>query len=103
MTIRKGDNVVVLSGKDRGKKGKVIRVITKTNRVVVERMNVVKKHQKPSRTFPGGIIEKSLSMPMGKVMLVCPRCSEPTRIRKTRVEDKAVRLCVKCEEIIDKG
>ena len=102
MTIRKGDNVVVLAGKDRGKKGKVIRVIPKTDRIVVERMNVVKKHQRPSRNSPGGIIEKSLSMPMGKVMLVCPRCSEPTRIRKTRVEDKAARLCVKCEEIIDK-
>lgn len=95
MLLKKGDNVVVLSGKDKGKKGKVLEVWPQENKVVVERVNVVKKHQKPSRSFQGGIIEKTLAIAASKVMIVCPRCSEPARL-------KGKRICRKCSESVDK-
>lgn len=98
MKIKKGDTVMVLSGKNKGKKGKVIRAVPEAGKVVVEGVNVAKKHQRPTRNFPGGIIEKPLPIFISKVMLVCPRCSQPTRVRmKNRV-----RVCGECEEIIDK-
>jgi len=100
--IRKGDTVVALSGKDKGKKGKVIRVSNKTGKIVVEGVNVAKRHQRPGRNFPGGIIDKTLPIIRSKVMLVCPRCSKPTRVGRKAVQDKNVRICKKCGEIIDK-
>jgi len=102
-SIKKDDTVIVLSGKDKGKKGKVIRTMPKEGRVVVEKINVVKRHQRPTRDFQGGIIEKPLPVPRSKVMLLCPRCSKPTRIGIKLIEDgKRVRACKKCKEIIDK-
>lgn len=100
--IKKGDTVMVLTGKNNGKKAKVIEVITKTGKLIVEGVNVAKKHQKPTRNFQGGIIEKPLPLFASKVMLVCPRCSEPTRVGVKESGDKRVRVCRKCEEIIDK-
>lgn len=98
MRLKKGDTVIVLSGRDKGKKGKILSVIPEKEKVTVERVNVVKKHQKPSRNFQGGIIEKVVPIYAAKVMLVCPRCSQPTRVsRKERV-----RVCRECEELIDK-
>jgi large subunit ribosomal protein L24 len=87
--IKKGDTVLVLSGKNKDKKAKVLSVSTK-------------KHQKPTRNFQGGIIEKSLPLFASKVMLVCPRCSAPTRVGIKMSGDKRVRVCKKCSEIVDK-
>lgn len=102
MNIKKGDTVIVLAGKDKGKKGKVLEARPADGQVLVERVNVVKRHLKASRNFQGGIIEKPAPVPMAKVMLVCPRCNEPTRVKKTTMEGKKMRACVKCSESIDK-
>ncbi|MBN3032761.1 MAG: 50S ribosomal protein L24 [Candidatus Saganbacteria bacterium] len=102
MKIKKGDTVLVLAGRNKGKRAKVINVAAKSGRLTVEGVNVAKRHQRPTRTFQGGIIEKPLPMPVGKVMLVCPRCSEPTRVALTESEGRHVRRCKKCEEIVDK-
>ncbi len=101
--IKREDFVVVIAGKDRGKKGKVLRVIPKKQRVVVEGVNIVKKHQKPTATTAGGIIEKPAPIHVSNVMLVCPKCGEATRVGFTFLEDGSkVRKCKKCGEIIDK-
>ena len=102
MNIKKGDTVIVLSGKNKDKKAKVTSVVTKTGKLIVEGVNVVKKHQKPTRNFQGGIIEKPLPLFASKVMLVCPRCSQPTRIGVKLSGEARVRVCKKCSEIIDK-
>lgn len=100
--LKKGDTIIVLSGKNKGRKGKILNVIPDEGQAVVERINVVKRHQRPSRNFQGGIVEKPLPLPTSVLMLICPRCSEPTRIGGTEVEGKNVRVCKKCKEIIDK-
>ncbi|KPJ69842.1 50S ribosomal protein L24 [candidate division WOR-1 bacterium DG_54_3] len=102
LKIKKGDTVLVLSGKDKEKKGKVLEVFPKENKVIVERVNVVKKHQRPTRDFQGGIIEKALPLPLSMVMLVCPRCSEPTRVKKKEMQGSRVRVCGRCGEVVDK-
>ncbi len=102
VNIKKGDTVIVLSGKDKGKKGKVLEVRADKSALLVERMNVVKRHQKPSQNFPGGIIDKTMPIPVSKVMLVCPRCSEPARVGRKEVEGKNLRSCVRCGEVVDK-
>lgn len=102
MKIKKGDTVVVLGGKDAGKKGKVLEAFPAEGRIIVERVNVVKRHQRPTRNFQGGIIEKPLPLAASKVMLVCPRCGEPARVRNREVEGKKARACVRCDEIVDK-
>jgi large subunit ribosomal protein L24 len=98
--LKKGDTVMVISGKDKGKKGKIIKILEAS--AVVEKMNIAKKHQKPTKNFPGGIIEKPMPVNVSKLMLVCPKCNEATRIRFDRVEDKPVRKCVSCKEVLDK-
>jgi large subunit ribosomal protein L24 len=100
--IKKGDTVIVLAGKDSGKKGKVLEVFPKDASLIVERVNVVKRHLRANRNFQGGIIEKAVQIPIAKVMLVCPRCSEPSRVKSSEIENKKVRACVRCGEIIDK-
>lgn len=101
--IKRDDFVLVISGKDKGKRGKVLRVIPKESRVVVEGVNIVKKHQKPTPTRPGGIIEMAAPIHISNVMLVCPRCNRPTRVGFTFLEDgRKVRVCKKCKENIDK-
>lgn len=102
MGIKKGDTVIVLSGKDKGKKGKVIEVFAETGKVSVEAVNVAKKHQRATRTFPGGIIDRVMPLAAAKLMLVCPRCHEPSRTGTKEVNDKRVRVCKKCSEIMDK-
>lgn len=103
MNIKKGDTVVVLTGKDAGRKGKVLRVIPKDNRVVVEGINRVKKHQKPSRTIPqGGILKIEAPLNASNVMLVCNKCNKPTRIGKNILDsNQKVRVCKKCGEVLD--
>ncbi|HOA90471.1 MAG: 50S ribosomal protein L24 [Bacillota bacterium] len=100
--VKKGDTVVVLSGNDKGKSGKVLRVDHKKGRVVVENLNLVKKHQRPDRENPkGGIIEIPAPMNSSKVMVVCPNCGQATRIKKELQGDKKVRICKKCDKAID--
>ena len=100
--VKKGDTVVVLSGKDKGKQGKVIQAMPKKDKVVVEGINKVKRHTKPNQKAPqGGIIVKEAPMHACKVMLICPACSQATRIAKKEVNGKMVRACKKCGEVID--
>jgi len=97
MRIRKGDRVRVLTGKDRGKEGDVMRSLPEEGKVIVDGVNVAKKHQKPTRsTMQGGIIDKDMPIDASNVMIVCEKCG-PTRIGH-RVDDKGKkhRVCVKC-------
>ena len=101
--IKKGDTVMCLSGKDKGKRGKVLRVNPSDNLIVVEKVNVVKKSRRPTREFQGGIIEMPAPIHASKLMLVCPRCGKPSRVgAKIIDEGKKVRACKKCSEVIDK-
>jgi large subunit ribosomal protein L24 len=105
--IRKGDTVEVISGRieDKGKRGEVIKVLPDDNRVVVQGVNMRKKHQRQvqtqGRTLNPGIIEFEGSIHLSNVMLVCPKCSEATRIKLQRETDKVVRVCKHCGSIID--
>lgn len=108
LKIRKGDLVEVIAGKDRGKRGKVIHTYPRENRVVVDGINIVVRHQKPrsvSRATPQtqtGRVEKPAPLHISKVMLVCPRCNKRTRIAISVMQDgKRVRTCKKCKEYID--
>lgn len=102
--VKKGDTVLVLSGKDKGKKGKIIEALPKKGKIVVEGVNKVKRHTKPTQKMPqGGIIVKEAAMHSSKVMLVCPACAKPTRIKKTALANgNMARSCKHCNEIIDK-
>ncbi|HHW39839.1 MAG TPA: 50S ribosomal protein L24 [Syntrophomonadaceae bacterium] len=101
--VRKGDTVLVLTGKNAGKRGKVLQVFPSAQRVIVEGVNVVKRHSRPTRSLPqGGIIEKEAPIASSNVMLVCTKCNQPTRIAKKLVDNKYYRACKKCGEIIDK-
>lgn len=101
--VKKGDNVLVLSGKDKGQRGKVITALPKAGKVIVEGVNRVKRHTKPSQKMPqGGIIVKEAPLSSAKVMLVCPNCDKPTRIsKKLLASGQYARACKKCGEIID--
>ena len=102
MHVKKGDTVVVLSGKDKGKQGKIISAFPKKSQVVVEDVNKVKRHTKPSVKAPqGGILDKEMPLHACKVMLVCPSCNKPTKIGHKTVDGKNVRICKKCGEIVD--
>lgn len=100
--VKKGDTVVVLSGKDKGKQGKIISAMPKAGKVVVEGVNKVKRHSKPSLKVPqGGIITKEMPLHACKVQLVCPACNKPTRIGHKEVNGKNSRVCKKCGEVIE--
>ena len=100
--VKKGDTVVVLSGKDKGKQGKIISAMPKAGKVVVEGINKVKRHSKPSLKVPqGGIITKEMPLRVCKVQLVCPACNKPTRIGHKDVNGKNSRVCKKCGEVIE--
>ena len=99
--VKKGDTVVVLSGKDKGKQGKIITAMPQAGKVVVEGVNKVKRHSKPSLKVPqGGIITKEMPLLACKVQLVCPACNKPTRIGHKEVNGKNARVCKKCGEVI---
>ncbi len=104
MHVKKGDTVKVLSGKDKGKEGKIIQALPKKGKIFVEGINKVKRHTKPSAKAPqGGILVKEAALNSAKVMLVCPACKQPTRIKMTALASGVlVRTCKKCSEIIDK-
>ena len=101
MKIHTGDNVKVLSGKDRGKTGKVEKTFSASGRVLVSGVNMVKKHVKPARGKEGGIIEKSLPIAVSNVMLLCSRCGEATRVGYKFEGEKKQRFCKKCAAVIE--
>jgi large subunit ribosomal protein L24 len=101
--IKKDDKVKVVAGKDKGKIGKVLKVNRKKNRLLIEKINMVKHHARPSaKNKQGGIIEGEAPIQWSNVMLMCSKCMSPTRVKMQRLEDgKKVRACSKCNEIID--
>lgn len=103
LRIKKDDNVVVIAGKEKGKKGRVLAVLPKKQRVIVEKINIIKRHMRPSQKYTqGGIIEKEGPIHISNVMLICPRCDTPTRIGNKILEDgRKLRVCKKCKEVID--
>ena len=103
--VRKGDTVVVVAGKERGKRGKVLRVITGKSRVLVEKLNMIKKHQRPTQKLrQGGIIEREGPIHLSNVMLVDPQTDKPTRVGSRSLTDgRKVRVARKSGEFIDKA
>jgi len=105
LSVRKNDNVLVLSGRDRGKRGRVLSVVPGKPRVLVEGVNIVKRHTKPNpqRNIKGGIVEREGAIDVSNVQVVCPECGKPTRLGSRLLGDgRKVRVCRKCEGVIDK-
>jgi len=103
LTIRKGDKVQVIAGKDKGKEGRVLAAMPTKQRVVVEGVNRVKKHTRPTQKQPqGGIVEIDGTIHVSNVMLICPNCAQPTRVARRREDGIRLRVCKKCEKEIDK-
>jgi large subunit ribosomal protein L24 len=102
--IKKNDKVIVLVGKEVGKIGTVLKVDTEKGRVIVEKVNMIKRHSRPSpQTGQGGIVEKEAPLNISNVMVVCDKCTEPTRIGNRLLEDGSkVRICKKCGEPMDR-
>jgi large subunit ribosomal protein L24 len=103
MKIRKDDTVVIVAGKDRGKKGKVRRALPSENKVIVEGLNMIKRHSRAGRAArQAGIIELEAPVHVSNVMLVCGKCGHPTRVGFRFLADgKKVRICNSCQEVID--
>lgn len=104
MRIKKGDTVVVIAGKDKGKKGKVLSVFPKKERLIVENINMATKHVRPTRQIQqGGIVHQEAPIHISNVMLLCKKCNKPTRIGMKMLDDGTkVRVCKKCGEDLDK-
>ncbi|MEA2659868.1 MAG: large subunit ribosomal protein [Candidatus Binatota bacterium] len=103
MQIRRNDSVIVISGKERGKTGKVLRVHREENSVIIERVNLVKRHTKPrGPQQPGGIVEKEAAIDASNVMILCDKCNAPVRVgRKVLSDGKKIRICRRCKEALD--
>jgi large subunit ribosomal protein L24 len=102
--VNKNDEVYVLIGKDRGKKGKVLRVLLDKNRAIVEGLNQIQKHTRPNpqRNIKGGILPKEASIHLSNLMVVCKRCNKRTRVGHSKMQDgRKVRVCRKCDEALD--
>ena len=103
MTVKTGDNVLVIAGKDKGKSGKVTAVYADTNKVLVENVNIVSKHQKPkSQQDKGGIFKRPAPIDASNVLVVCPVCGKATRVAHSEIDGKKVRTCKKCGASLDK-
>ncbi|MDD3053699.1 MAG: 50S ribosomal protein L24 [Endomicrobiaceae bacterium] len=101
LNIKKKDKVKILVGKDKGKQGEVLKLFSEDNRVLVAKVNFVKRHTKPTQRDPGGIKEKEAPVSISNVMLVCPKCDKANRPKFDTLSDgKKVRVCRKCGEII---
>ncbi len=103
--IRKNDNVIVTTGKDSGKRGRVLRVLPVKNRLIVEGVNIIKRHTRPNpqKNIKGGIVEREASLHASNVQLVCPECGKMTRIgRRILGDGRKVRVCRKCDGVVDK-
>jgi large subunit ribosomal protein L24 len=101
--LKKNDLVEVMTGKEQGKTGKILKVFREKNKVLVEKVNMIKRHTRPSPTTgQGGIVEKEGPLNVSKVMLICPKCTTATRFRLSKTaEGKKARVCRKCKELID--
>jgi large subunit ribosomal protein L24 len=101
---KKGDMVKVIAGKDKGKTGKILKTIPDKDRIVIEKINLVKKHKKPDQKSKGGVVEKEGSIHVSKVGLLCNKCNAAVRVRNKILEDgKKVRICSKCSDVINVG
>jgi len=102
--IKKNDYVQVMAGKDRGKSGKVLRVVPRENKALVEKINMIKRHTRPSKVSQqGGILEKEALIHISNLMLLCAQCGKPVRVSWATMQDgKKVRVCKKCGEVFDK-
>src|SRR5437762_8937554 len=105
MNLRKNDTVQVITGRDAGKQGKVLKILREKNRVIVQGVGFTKKHTRPNpqRNIKGGIAEREAPIHASNVMILCPECSERTRIGAKRLDDgRKVRICHKCDGVLDK-
>ncbi|MEO7019770.1 MAG: 50S ribosomal protein L24 [Ktedonobacteraceae bacterium] len=104
MNIKRGDTVLITTGKDKGKQGMVSRAMPQIDKVVVEGLNMVKKHVKPQGQTQGGVIDKAMPIQVSNTMLICSECKQPTRVaheRRTIVDkERSVRVCKKCHKVI---
>ena len=100
--IRKNDTVMVITGKDRGKTGKVLSVLRGEGRALVEKLNLVKRHQRPTQKMPkGGVLEKEASIHLSNLMIYCHKCKKPVRVSmKVDAENKSERVCKKCKGVV---
>jgi large subunit ribosomal protein L24 len=100
--VKKNDQVMVIAGKDRGKAGKILTVIPQKNQVIVEKVNFIKRHVRPSAKHrQGGIIEREGPIHISNVMVICAKCNKPSRLGRKLLDDgKKARMCVKCGEIL---
>jgi large subunit ribosomal protein L24 len=107
LSVRKGDTVLVLTGKDSGKRGRIIEALPRLERVVVEDVNLVTRHQKPRSLQPtarqqAGRIQKPAPIHVSNVQLICPSCGQPTRVTRRQMEGHSARFCRRCSELVDK-
>jgi large subunit ribosomal protein L24 len=103
--IRRNDTVVITTGKDSGKRGRVLKVLPEKNRLIVEGVNIIKRHTRPNpqKNIKGGIVTREASLHASNVQLVCPECGKMTRVgRKILADGRKVRVCRKCEGVVDK-
>ncbi len=100
--LKKGDMVKVEAGKEKGKTGKIMKIIGKEGKVIIEKVNFVKKHQKPDAKGKGGIVEKEGPLQISNVMFLCSKCDRGVKVGYKILDDgKKVRICKKCQEILD--
>jgi large subunit ribosomal protein L24 len=101
MKFKKGDLVLVTAGKDKGRKGKIDKVLPAESKVLVPGINMYKRHMKKrDQNHPGGIVDISRPLPVGNVALICPKCSQPTRIGYLIAKDEKTRICKKCDQAV---
>lgn len=105
LALKKDDPVIVVTGKEAGKTGKLLKILAERDRALVEKLNMVKRHSRPSKANQkGGIIQKEASLHLSNLMYYCPKCSKGVRLGVKVLNDgKKVRICRKCEEIVDKA
>ena len=103
--VKRGDTVMVMAGRERGKRGKVLRVLPARDRLLIEHVNMTKKHQRPTQKLrQGGIIEREGTIHLSNVMLVCGKCDRPSRVGiKELADGRKARVCRRCGETIDRG
>ena len=105
LSVRKNDEVQVIAGRDRGKRGRVLRVLPEKNRLIVEGVNLIKRHTRPNpaKNIKGGVVQREASLHASNVQLVCPECGASTRVGHKVLDDgRKVRICRKCGGVVDK-
>ncbi|HCM38009.1 MAG: 50S ribosomal protein L24 [Candidatus Gottesmanbacteria bacterium GW2011_GWB1_43_11] len=101
MKLHKGDEIIITGGKDKGRKGKIERVLTKEQKVLVLGVNLYKRHlKKQNEKNPGGIVDFPRPLPTGRVAIICPKCKKPTRVGWSSVKGEKHRICRKCKQLI---